>query len=434
MYNSAKLRITNLLTGCVMKKGLFVLLLAAMAPSVYGQNAQAPAAAQSSRKADAYFHFSLARLLDAQMRYTEAVDEYKKALDLDPKNSNLYSEMAQTYFRGGRDDSAKTAANEAVKINPDNIDAHTLLSQTYWKALIRNNAQPTQELINQASHELEEIIRIDPADPQAFLQLGQLYEVTNQPAKAEEIYRKHLNVDPNSEEGVIALAGLHVKTQDFKGAVKILEDFLKIRPESDRAAKELGDAYISMEQYGIAADSYKLAISLGSDDPDIDANYAQALFNDHRYDEATAVFERMLQENPNDGATLLRLSQIYRRTGKYDKARAALEAADKMAPGIPEVQFNLFLVDREEGKLEEGLARLERLIKSTEHPNGRYSQSEQQNRIVFLTNLAILNSSLGHYDQAVVAYQSMRPLSQDKDRVDALIVESYRANKSLEMA
>jgi tetratricopeptide (TPR) repeat protein len=420
-----------------MKKGFFALLMVALAPSVFAQaTAQTPAAAdaQQPRRSDSYYHFSLARLRDAEGRYTEAIDEYKKALDLDPKNSNLYSQMAQTYLKGSQASQAIAAANKAVEINPNNIDAHMLLSQIYWQALLSSKGKPPDAQINSAIHEYEEIIRIDPADPQAFLLLGQLYQVINQPNKAEEIYKKHLNVDPGSEEGVLALAELHVKAGDNKGAAALLEDFLKSRPDSDRAAKELGDAYFALQEYGKAADNYRIALSLGSEDQDVPNSYAQALFMDERFDEAAAVFEKLLKEDPNDGATLLRLAQIYRRTMKFDKARETLDAADKLVPNNPEIQFNLYLVDRDEGKLEDALAKLGKLAKSSEHTNGKYTPSEQQNRLVFLTNLAVLNSSLGHYDQAVQAYLDMRPLSPEKDRIDAMIIETFRTSKNQDKA
>ena len=417
-----------------MKKGLSALLLVAFAPSVFAQTTAQPPAATQLRRGDAYYHFSLARLADADERYAEAIEEYKKALELDPKNSTIYSQMAQTYSRSQKLPDAIAAANKAVELNPDNIDAHMLLSQIYWQDLIRSTGRPTEAKINSAIHEYEEIIRIDPADPQAFLLLGQLYQVLNQPDKAEAIYKKHLNVDPGSEEGVLALADLHVKTDDNKGAAAILEDYLKNRPDSERAAKELGDAYFAMQEFGKAADNYRKALSLGSDDPDLPGNYAQALFMDKRFDEATAVYEKLLQENPNDGATLLRLSQIYRSTMNFDKARAALETADRLVPNNQEIQFNMYLVDRDEGKLEDALARLSKLAKSTEHPNNKYTPAEQQNRMVFLTNLAILNNSLGHYDQAVQAYMDMRPLSPQKDSISAMIVETYRAAKNQDKA
>jgi len=418
-----------------MKKGYFALLLVAFAPSVFAQTtAQGPAGAQTPRRADAYYHFSQARLYDSQGRFSEAIDEYKKALDLDSRNSTLYSEMAQTYLRNQRVTEAVNAANKAIEINRDNIDAHTLLSQVFWRTLIQGNANPTAELINSNVHELEEIMRIDPADPQAYLQLGQLYQVTKQNDKAEEIYRKHLNADPGSEEAALALADLKIKAGDNKAGVAILEDFLKRRADSDRATKELGDAYFYLQEFGKAAEKYKQAIMLGSEDPDVEGNYAQALFMDDRFAEAEAAFEKMIRDNPNDAPTLLRLSQIYRRTMNFDKARAVLNSADKLVPNNSEIQFNLFLVDRDEGKLEDAVARLGKLLENSEKPNGRYTPAEQQNRSIFLTNIAALNSSLGHYDQAIVAYQGLRNFSTEKDRVDALIVESYRAGKNLDMA
>jgi len=146
------------------------------------------------------------------------------------------------------------------------------------------------------------------------------------------------------------------------------------------------------------------------------------------------IFEEILRDNPSDASAMLRLSQIYRRTMQYDKARRALNTADQIVPNNPEIQFNLFLLDRDEGKLEEAVSRLDKLLRNSARSNGRYPKEELQNRMLFLTNLAILNSSLGHYDQAIVAYQEMRNLAPEKDRVDAMIIETYRAAKNPEMA
>src|SRR5678815_4305342 len=116
-----------------MKKGYFALLLTAFAPSVFAQStAQPPVVLQ---RADSYYHFSQGRLLDTQGRYTEAIDEFKKALEIDPKNSTLYSEMAQTFLRNRRLGEAVNSASKAVELNPNNIDAHMLLSQVYWQQL-----------------------------------------------------------------------------------------------------------------------------------------------------------------------------------------------------------------------------------------------------------------------------------------------------------
>jgi Tfp pilus assembly protein PilF len=54
------------------------------------------AAEQSSakRRAEAYYHFSLARNYEESGNFLNAVDEYKKAIQQDPQSPNLYIELA----------------------------------------------------------------------------------------------------------------------------------------------------------------------------------------------------------------------------------------------------------------------------------------------------------------------------------------------------
>ena len=79
-----------------MTKYLLVLLLVlALAVAAFAQG-------QTNARAEAYYHFSKGRLLDDQGQASQAIDEYKKALELDPNNSLIYSEMAESYLRNNR--------------------------------------------------------------------------------------------------------------------------------------------------------------------------------------------------------------------------------------------------------------------------------------------------------------------------------------------
>src|SRR5436190_7691694 len=89
------------------------------------------AQAQTNARAQAYYHFSKARLLDDQGQANQAVDEYKKALELDPDNSLIYSELAESYMRNNRLQLALDTAGNAIKIDPNNVEAHKLLSTIY---------------------------------------------------------------------------------------------------------------------------------------------------------------------------------------------------------------------------------------------------------------------------------------------------------------
>src|SRR5437667_11767279 len=76
-----------------------------------------------------------------------------------------------------------------------------------------------------------------------------------------------------------------------------------------------------------------------------------------------------------------------------------------------------------------------KLLTKTEKANGRYTEAEKQNRRVFLINQAILNQTLGNYNEAVRTFTEVKSLTSEKDgRVDALIVETYRLGKNLDRA
>ena len=202
-----------------MKKALIVLLLAAITPELFSQ---APPQAQigSSKRAQSYYFFSRARLLEEQGQWNQAIDEYKKALGVDPNNSEIYSEIANTYWRHNRVRDAVENAEKAVQFDKDNIDAHKLLSTVYTNMVgAAGSPAAAAESVSKAIQEFEEIVRIDPTERQSFLMLGRLYQLQNQPAKAEEVYKRFLGREPGSEDGILALAELHLDSNDPQGAI-----------------------------------------------------------------------------------------------------------------------------------------------------------------------------------------------------------------------
>src|SRR5262245_56532622 len=413
-----------------MTKSLIVLLLTlAMAVPGFTQS--------QSARSEAYYHFSKARLLDDEGQAGQAIEEYKKALELDPNNSLIYSEMAQSYVRNNRIREATDTANQAIAIDPDNIEAHKLLTTIYLQIISRGSAQqpPSVDTINAAIHEFEEIIRIDPTERQSFLMLGRLYQIKGDRQQATEIYKKFLGIEPGSEEGVTALAKLHMEAGNDKEAAELLEAFVKQRPDSDGALQPVGEVYAAMQDNAKAADAYKRANELDPDDVEIKKAEAQALFLAEKFEDALKLYEEIAKAEPEDGVALLRLGQIYRRQMKYDLARQNLEKAAQSFPDSVEIQFNLVMLDRDEGRLEDALKRANDILKKTEKANGRYSESEKQNRRIFLINQGLLNRTLGNYEAAIRTFLDVKALTNEKDgRIDWLIIETYRIARNLDKA
>jgi tetratricopeptide (TPR) repeat protein len=392
---------------------------------------------QTNARAQAYYHFSKGRLLDDQGQTNQAIDEYKKALELDPNNSLIYSEMAETYLRNNKQREAVDTATKAIQIDRDNIEAHKLLSSIYLQIIGRANAQqpPTVDTINNAIHEFEEIVRIDPTEQQSLVMLARLYSIKGDRDKAAGIYKQILGREPGSEEAVTALAKLHMDAGNYKEAADLLEQFVKGHPDSDSALQTLGEAYSNLQEYVKSADAYKRAAELDPDDIEIKKAEAQAMFLADNLDEATKLYQELAKAAPDDGVSLLRLGQIYRREMKYDLARQYLQKAAQSFPDSLEVQLNLVMLDHDEGRLEEALKRANDIVRKTEKSNGRYNEGEKQNRRIFLINQGMLNQTLGNYDAAVKTFQEIKNLTNEKDgRIDALIIETYRMARNLDRA
>src|SRR5437016_5550209 len=138
-------------------------------------------------RAEAYYHFALARLLEENGDFTKAIDEYKKAIQQDPQSSYVYIELANAYLRHRRVRDAVQEVENAIRLNPDNLDAHKLLG-TIYVSIIGNedsNRNPaSSEYLKKAIQEYETICRLDGSDTNSLLTLGKLYHYDGQTDKA----------------------------------------------------------------------------------------------------------------------------------------------------------------------------------------------------------------------------------------------------------
>src|SRR5215510_10829662 len=124
-----------------MKRVLLLAFLLALGSSALAQNTPAGMTAAEAKRAEAYFHFTMARVLDQEQAFDESIKEYRKALEITPNDADLYSAMARTYLNQRNRDEAMKAAQKAVEINPNNLGAHRLLGDIYIATIqgLQNN-------------------------------------------------------------------------------------------------------------------------------------------------------------------------------------------------------------------------------------------------------------------------------------------------------
>src|SRR6185312_6628782 len=207
------------------------------------------AATNEPDRSSAYYHYGLAHLYE-QMAVdagrpdyaTQAIEEYKLALNADPNSTMLQNGLAELYFRLGRIQDAVNAAKDQIKRNPNDVEAHTLLGQVYVRSLGDMQGPQSQQTLAQAIAEYETTARLKRNDREAKLLLGELYAANHESPKAEAEFKEAQKIDSNSEEVVLSMAKLYSDEGDLQRAAAVLAGV----PQDDRSAREeyaLGQSY-----------------------------------------------------------------------------------------------------------------------------------------------------------------------------------------------
>lgn len=129
-------------------------------------------------------HLNLGRSFVQKSMPEAAVQEFERATELDPQNSEARSELGTFYAREGNLEKAAAELSQAVALKPDSAQAHFGLGM-----LCRKKGE-----FDKAISEFERVLSLEPAHAEALRELGIVYESMGSMDKALEYYRKSLGV------------------------------------------------------------------------------------------------------------------------------------------------------------------------------------------------------------------------------------------------
>jgi tetratricopeptide (TPR) repeat protein len=406
-----------------------------------GQSASQPTAHKVD-KAAAYYHYSLAHMYEEQVAVygrsemaSKAIDEYRLAIEADPSSEYLTSGLAELYAKTGRIREAVSEAQDILKRDPNNLEAHKLLGRIYLRSLgDMQSGNGSSSVLKLAIEQYEQIIKIEPDNMDDHLLLGRLYRLNNDLGKAEAEFKTAVKLQPNSEEAVTTLAYLYNEEGDANHAVQVLSSV----PDDGRSAKmysALGYTYEQQKQYKEAINAYRHAIELDRDNLDAIRGLAENLMNDGQTEAALEQYKVIADANPEDAQTYLHMAEIYRKSGKFDLALENLKKAETMVQDSIEVPYNMATVYQAQGRYDDATQTLLDLLKKTEKPDNSYSQGERNNRAVFLERLGTVYRDQGKYPEAVDAFRKMVALGDDNTvRGYQQIIDTYREAKQWQQA
>lgn len=391
-----------------------------------------PSSTHKPDRAAAYYHYALAHMYEEQVTVygrsemaNKAIDEYRQAIDSDPSSEFLTAGLAELYVKTGRIRDAVLEAQDIIKRDPKNLEAHKLLGRIYLRSLgDMPGGNGSDNVLKLAIEQYEEIVKLEPNNVDDHLLLGRLYRLNNDLQKAEAELKTAIKIDPGSEEAVTTLAMLYTDEGDTSHALQVLSSV----PDASRSAKlysALGAAYEQRKDYKDAVDAYRHAVILDRDNLDAIRGLAENLMNDGQLDAALEQYKVIVDSNPEDAQSYVRMSEIYRRQAKYDLALESLKKADTLVPDSAEVAYNMAAVYQAQGRYEDAVKLLQDLLKKADT-----SAADRNNRAIFLERLGMIYREQENYTAAVETFRKLLALGDENARGGYQeIIDTYREAK-----
>ncbi|MBW4620247.1 MAG: tetratricopeptide repeat protein [Cyanosarcina radialis HA8281-LM2] len=298
-----------------------------------------------------------------QVKIEEAIAAYKKAIQLEPDNSQAYEKLALILLSEPENiDRVIDLYQQAISLNPQDNDYHIGL---LWAWLAKGN-------IEEATTRFQKIAgRKKPlfpppicADPNGCEQLES--EADKQPYEEWEIYDDLFTR--------IGFLEVHLDYQiSWKTKIRFLQKLISINPERPGVYYLLGQVLVYQGKTEEAIALLEKAINLNSKNEEI-YYLLGVLYNEKgRSTEAIAVLEKAVKLNFKNKDIYYLLGKLYNQQGKLSEAIAVLEKAITIDPKYVDAQAELGWILLSSNRLEEAMARFEKAEQAESYSGKLYT-------------------------------------------------------------
>ncbi len=242
-------------------------------------------------KALSVSHYLMGLMHDWNGRLQDAITEYEKASQKDPKSATIHLKLGADYARAGKFDEAIEELKKASELDPEDLQPHYLL------ALVYSTKQDSEKAAGEYETILKHYTKLDPKNVEVYSYLGELYYSQKKYDKAIEQFQHILAIEPKNADITFMLGAIYLDKTDRLKAVEYFKNTLAVDPEHEGGLNSLGYMY--------AEDNINL-------------------------DEALGMVQKAVELSPENGAYLDSLGWVYFRKGMNAQALEYLQKASAL--------------------------------------------------------------------------------------------------------
>lgn len=321
-------------------------------------------------------HVLRAQLLEEAGQSEGALEEYRKAAELDPKNAMAEFGIGRLLLGANDVDESLRHLLRARELNEEVSAVHGLLAQAYNRlgnreAALRENQLAAQsgdtlgivdpvhyamkkesvssgtlmeralEAERAGDHESAEKLYVEltnlhPEDPNLHAGLGEVYLQQSKLEPAKEQFRAALAIDPGQGDAHYGMGNVLNFEGDYDGAAREYRAALAARPDHVRTMVNLAGILAFQGKVGEAATLCRRAVEIDPNGFATNMQLARVLMQEKAYGEAVAPLRTALEARPDSGPAHRQLSIALVAVGDYGAAWKQLQRALELGEQVPE--------------------------------------------------------------------------------------------------
>ena len=368
-----------------------------------------------------YLNRTMALVLKKLRHYAQAATYAKKCVELDGGNVRHHILLADLYTLAGKDDLALREYREILKVRPKNKRARLILSTILIRKRRFQEALPQLDTLLQQNSDLviayyyrgriylelkdyknaekayrNALDRNESLEP-ALFDLGTLYQMTHQPEKAVETYKKLISFYPDNlttrerlvnlylkmgrrkeaeketleikkhskpgEPGRQALGLIYLREGKLNESIEELELIVKAWPEDYKSRYYLASAYEKRGDTDEALRHFRMIKPSSDYYANARLHMAYLLQTQEKYDEAADILRKILTAQPDKAEASLMLASIYESQEKYDEAIPVVKKGLQSAPRNIDLLFRLGVLYDKKGDKPACIREMKKILK-----------------------------------------------------------------------
>lgn len=231
-----------------------------------------------------------AKNLYDNQQYEKAVETYKKIIELDYENANVYENLGDSYYELKQYENALEAYKKAIDLDPKSANVYGDLGVIYKEL----------KEYDKAIDSYKKAIEFNPQHVFSYYGMGVVYRNLKKYNLAIESYEKAIKIDSSYIYPYNGLGNVYNDLKQYGKAIGFYEKAIEMNSNFVYSYNGLGTAYSRLKEYDKAINAHKRGIEIDSSRSANYYNIAIVLYKVGRYKESKEYYQRYVKLESHD--------------------------------------------------------------------------------------------------------------------------------------